>query len=71
MVGDDLCNDVLAAQAVGMTGVLVRSGKFRHETLDRWAADQSVAQPDHVLDSVADLPVLLGVQRAHGLDAGL
>ncbi len=61
MVGDDLHNDVLAAQAVGMTGVLVRTGKFRQETLDRWAADQSVAQPDHVLDSVADLPALLGV----------
>ncbi len=29
MVGDDLNNDVLAAQVVGMTGVLVRTGKFR------------------------------------------
>lgn len=26
MVGDDLNNDVLAAQVVGMTGVLVRPG---------------------------------------------
>ena len=33
MVGDDLENDVLAAQAVGLTGVLVRTGKFRQETL--------------------------------------
>lgn len=61
MVGDDLHNDVLAAQAVGMTGVLVRTGKFRQETVDRWAADQSADQPDHVIDSVADLPRLLGV----------
>lgn len=40
MVGDDLHVDVLAAQVVGMTGVLVRTGKFRQDTLDRWAADQ-------------------------------
>src|SRR5207245_9293005 len=28
-VGDDLEGDVLAAQALGLTGVLVRTGKFR------------------------------------------
>ncbi len=61
MVGDDLNNDVLAAQVVGMTGVLVRTGKFRQETLDRWAADQFAMQPNHVVDSVADLPALLGL----------
>lgn len=61
MVGDDLHNDVLAAQAVGMTGVLVRTGKFRQETLDNWAAKQFAVQPDHVIDSVADLPELLAV----------
>lgn len=62
MVGDDLNNDVLAAQVVGMTGVLVRTGKFGQETLDRWAADEFAMQPNHVIDSVADLPRLLGVQ---------
>ena len=61
MVGDDLNNDVLAAQVVGMTGVLVRTGKFRQDTLDRWAADEFAMQPNHVLDSVADLPGLLGL----------
>ncbi|MGY4710772.1 HAD-IIA family hydrolase [Mycolicibacterium sp. CBM1] len=61
MVGDDLNNDVLAAQVVGMTGVLVRTGKFRQDTLDRWAADEFAMQPNHVLDSVADLPELLGL----------
>ncbi len=61
MVGDDLNNDVLAAQVVGMTGVLVRTGKFRQETLDRWAADEFAMQPNHVLDSVAGLPELLGL----------
>lgn len=59
MVGDDLNNDVLAAQVVGMRGVLVRTGKFRQETLDRWAADEFAMQPNHVIDSVADLPGLL------------
>jgi len=61
MVGDDLNNDVLAAQVVGMTGVLVRTGKFRQDTLDRWAADEFAMQPNHVIDSVADFPELLGL----------
>ncbi|MCP9271277.1 HAD-IIA family hydrolase [Mycolicibacterium arenosum] len=61
MVGDDLNNDVLAAQVVGMAGVLVRTGKFRQDTLDRWAADEFAMQPNHVIDSIADLPELLGL----------
>jgi HAD superfamily hydrolase (TIGR01450 family) len=61
MVGDDLNNDVIAGQVVGMTGVLVRTGKFRQDTLDRWAADEFAMQPNHVIDSVADLPELLGL----------
>lgn len=54
MVGDDLHNDVLAAQRAGLTGVLVRTGKFRQAHLD-----MSVDQPDHIIDSIADLPALL------------
>jgi HAD superfamily hydrolase (TIGR01450 family) len=61
VVGDDLNNDVLAGQVVGMTGVLVRTGKFRQDTLKRWAADEFAMQPNHVIDSVADLPELLGL----------
>ncbi|OHT92253.1 HAD-IIA family hydrolase [Mycobacterium syngnathidarum] len=61
MIGDDLNNDVLAAQVVGMAGVLVRTGKFRQATLDRWAADEFAMQPNFVIDSVADLPELLGL----------
>ena len=61
MVGDDLNNDVLAAQVVGMTGVLVRTGKFRQHTLDRWAADEFAMQANHVIGSVDDLPALLGL----------
>jgi HAD superfamily hydrolase (TIGR01458 family) len=59
MVGDDLDSDVLAAQRLGITGVLVRTGKFRPEVLER-APDE----PDVVLDSVADLPGWL--DRAEG-----
>jgi HAD superfamily hydrolase (TIGR01458 family) len=57
MVGDDVVNDVLGAQRVGMSGVMVRTGKFRPEDLER-----DDGAPDHVIDSVADLPTLL---RAH------
>jgi ribonucleotide monophosphatase NagD (HAD superfamily) len=55
MVGDDIHADVLAAQSHGVTGVLVRTGKFRPETLGA-----APGRPDHVIDSVADLPRLLG-----------
>lgn len=53
MVGDDVVNDVSGAQAAGLTGVLVRTGKFRPEDLER-------GSPDAVVDSIADVPGLLG-----------
>jgi HAD superfamily hydrolase (TIGR01458 family) len=54
MVGDDLDADVLPAQEIGMRGVLVRTGKFWEETLT-----DAPGNPDHVIDSVADLPALV------------
>jgi ribonucleotide monophosphatase NagD (HAD superfamily) len=56
MVGDDVNSDVLAAQHLGMTGVLVRTGKYR-------AADVEAApgEPDHVIDSLVELPAILGL----------
>ena len=57
MVGDDLEADVLGAQAAGITGVLVRTGKFR-ESDEQGAHGE---RPRHIVDSVADLPGLLGV----------
>jgi HAD superfamily hydrolase (TIGR01458 family) len=57
MVGDDVVNDVLGAQAVGLVGVLVRTGKFRDSDLER--ADR---RPDHTIDAIADLPALLAAQ---------
>lgn len=58
MVGDDIESDVLAAQRAGVTGVLVRTGKYLPET--HHAASGT---PDHVIDSFADLPALLGLSR--------
>jgi HAD superfamily hydrolase (TIGR01458 family) len=54
MVGDDIENDVLAAQRQGLTGVLVKTGKY----LPRAHRDAS-GTPDCVLDSFAGLPALL------------
>jgi HAD superfamily hydrolase (TIGR01458 family) len=54
MIGDDIDNDVLAAQRCGITGVLVKTGKYQART-----HSGAASAPDHVLDSVADLPRLL------------
>jgi len=54
MVGDDIENDVLAAQRQGLTGVLVKTGKY----LPRTHLGAS-GTADHVLGSFADLPALL------------
>ena len=54
MIGDDVEADVGGAKALGLRGILVRTGKFREDTLAR--ADP---KPDAVLDSIADLPAFL------------
>lgn len=59
MVGDDVTSDVLGAQAAGLTGVLVRTGKFSPELLA--AADGA---PDHLVDSIVGVPGL--VADLHG-----
>ncbi|MGA8369308.1 MAG: HAD-IIA family hydrolase [Acidimicrobiales bacterium] len=58
MVGDDVVSDVLGAQALGITGVLVRTGKFRPSDLDGLVGD--VPRPDHVIADIAELPAVLG-----------
>jgi ribonucleotide monophosphatase NagD (HAD superfamily) len=50
MVGDDLWSDVQGAQRAGLEGWLVRTGKFREETL----RDSGIV-PDRVLTSAAEL----------------
>ena len=56
MVGDDIVNDVEGARAAGLTGILVRTGKYREGDLDRGTADA-------VVDSLADVPAWLGLGR--------
>jgi HAD superfamily hydrolase (TIGR01458 family) len=51
MVGDDIVSDVLGAQAAGLVGILVRTGKFMPKDLA-----PASNEPDHVIDSIADLP---------------
>jgi HAD superfamily hydrolase (TIGR01458 family) len=53
MVGDDVDTDICGAAAVGMRTILVRTGKFRDDA-GAWSA-----QPDAVVDSIADVPDLL------------
>jgi HAD superfamily hydrolase (TIGR01458 family) len=51
MVGDDVEADIGGAKAIGMRGILVRTGKFRPAALR-----DAEPQPDAVVDSIADLP---------------
>jgi HAD superfamily hydrolase (TIGR01458 family) len=55
MVGDDILNDVDAAQRVGLKGVLVQTGKFRPADLDRGVT------PEWVLPNVGQVLPLLDV----------
>jgi ribonucleotide monophosphatase NagD (HAD superfamily) len=57
MVGDDVESDVVGAQRHGLTGVLVRTGKF----LPEHAEGIGGRRPDHVIESFTDLPSLLGL----------
>jgi phospholysine phosphohistidine inorganic pyrophosphate phosphatase len=50
MLGDDVRIDVGGAQAAGMKGALVRTGKFRPADLE------GEVQPEAVIGSIADLP---------------
>jgi HAD superfamily hydrolase (TIGR01458 family) len=50
MIGDDIRGDVAAAQAAGLRGLLVRTGKFQESDL------RGCVTPDGVLGSIADLP---------------
>lgn len=58
MVGDDVESDVAGAREAGLQAVAVRTGKYRPTDERR---GREVA--DAVLDSIADLPQLLGLDR--------
>ncbi len=58
MVGDDAETDVAGAQACGIRGVFVRSGKHTDADLCELGV-----RPDLTLDSIADLPSMLSIRR--------
>src|SRR5262245_22518376 len=51
MIGDDLVADIAGARGCGLSTILVRTGKFREETLDR-----ALVKPDAIVDSIGDVP---------------
>jgi HAD superfamily hydrolase (TIGR01458 family) len=55
MVGDDIETDIGGALAAGIAAVLVRTGKYR----EKFVQDSGIG-PTATIDSVAELPELLG-----------
>ena len=51
MVGDDLESDIAGARGIGMKTVLVRTGKFRPDEVER-----SRIRPDGIVSSIGHLP---------------
>jgi HAD superfamily hydrolase (TIGR01458 family) len=51
IVGDDIEADVGGGKSCGLRAILVRTGKFRSETLA-----QAVTRPDAIVDSIVDVP---------------
>ena len=54
MIGDDILTDIGGAQTLGMQGILVRTGKYRKDTVDN-----AVIKPGFIIDSLAQLPDIL------------
>ncbi|MGA2162088.1 MAG: TIGR01458 family HAD-type hydrolase [Methanoregula sp.] len=54
MIGDDIITDIGGAQAAGMRGVLVRTGKFRRDALET-----SEIRPAAVINSIGDIGTIL------------
>ncbi len=56
MIGDDIDADVGGAQQAGLKGILVRTGKYRQS----YVAASSI-KPDMIIDSIKNLPGVLGL----------
>jgi HAD superfamily hydrolase (TIGR01458 family) len=54
MIGDDIVTDIGGAHNAGMRTILVRTGKFREDSLEC-----SRVKPTHIIDSIADLEDIL------------
>jgi HAD superfamily hydrolase (TIGR01458 family) len=59
MVGDDIESDIGGALRAGLDAILVRTGKYREDQVRA-----SGIEPTVVVDSIADVPRLLGGDRA-------
>ncbi|MHA7835581.1 MAG: TIGR01458 family HAD-type hydrolase, partial [Algiphilus sp.] len=59
MVGDDIDSDIGGAQAAGMRGLLVQTGKYRED-----ASQRASVTPEAVLPSIAALPDWLQSARS-------
>ena len=51
MIGDDVESDIAGAQGTGLRTVLVRTGKFRPDAVER-----ARSQPDGIVSSIGQLP---------------
>ena len=56
IIGDDIDADVGGGQQAGLKGILVRTGKYR-----QGYTDASTVKPEKVINSIADLPAILGL----------
>lgn len=54
MIGDDIITDIGGAKLAGMSGILVRTGKYRQETVD-----SAAIKPDYIIDSIAEINEIL------------
>lgn len=55
MIGDDIESDIGGALHAGLAAILVRTGKYREAQVSEFGID-----PTCVVDSIADVPTLLG-----------
>jgi len=55
MVGDDIEADIEGAHGAGLKAILVKTGKFQEEDVQKVGIP-----PDALIESIADLPVLMG-----------
>ena len=55
MIGDDIESDIGGALRAGLQAILVRTGKYREDTVR-----ESGIEPTVTVDSIAEIPALLG-----------
>jgi HAD superfamily hydrolase (TIGR01458 family) len=56
IIGDDIDTDVGGGQLAGLRGILVKTGKYRPAY-----AEAAKIKPDWIVDSIRDLPAVLGL----------